>query len=282
MASFRKAIMVYPPATQELFLKKMISFFTEKKESGVLAVELQKLAPPKEVVKKFAEEFGVSPPVNSLKSTLFFLLSLFLVLSTLSIIAGVGFYHLVLKPEIDNNHNFSFHFKLDEEDFFWGKLNSFEDSILVENVNTLVYSATKGEHKFTTVESGSLEYHCQYYGEDFQPEINKLQNNLVVNLDVDGFDKFKCSIKVPKKLQLSADIQHGSVVVQHPKNHININIANGRFLLYPAMDTSYNYNVSVLNGNIQDLPQGTDAVGAIKVNVKVQNGSIQFVEAEGE
>ena len=144
--------------------------------------------------------------------------------------------------------------------------------ILDEKSNEVVsLEFTNGKFIFTTAPNNQLKWSCKTKN---QPDHSflKEQENAVL-FDFTHAASANCRLEIPKNTQVNIKGPNGNFTILKPEFPVSAEITNGNVSIVPGKDVKYRFDLSVVNGVIDDFESSPDK-DSIAVKIALVNGKI--------
>lgn len=130
---------------------------------------------------------------------------------------------------------------------------------------------SNGKFEIQTSDNGLLKWDCRTRNQKDDSFFVESDRNIL--FDFEQAASVKCEIDVPSGLKLEVSGPNGKVKLVKPEFETLVKVTNGNVSIEPAAGKKYRYDLSVVNGVIEDFKSSPDP-DAIPIKISLVNGKI--------
>lgn len=157
--------------------------------------------------------------------------------------------------------------------------NRFEGKKELKNPEEFTIQVPFSNGKFDLVNSLGTDFSwsCKTAG---SPKDLFKENKKNLTLDLSGVIGSKCTLSIPKGINISLKGANAKISIEKPRYHLDVSAVNGKVSLLPDPNLSYLFDTKVANGK-SDSFDSKHGAHPYKVAIKLSNGIIES-ETESE
>jgi len=154
---------------------------------------------------------------------------------------------------------------------FNGNLDTVASGITHIKVQT-----TSGSHDFAMSNQPSLSWDCRGRGDVVSEDVTLDSSQVVISFK--EFAEVDCSWLIPSELELEIKHDHGLVVLREPTLNVDLSMSDGKVMIKPASDSSYDFDLQISNGMVDPKFRSRDGRADYLIKVRVINGMISSLD----
>jgi hypothetical protein len=240
------------------------------------------LGAPESVASKYLLERGrapVKPPISPVVKWL--VIGLLGTFGFVLILLGALFWKFSPLIHVDGKHD---HVKIlgglidvdGELGDFGGASYSFSGRMDVDQAHRKInISFSNGKLSLRSDDRPAMTWDCRTEDREARPK--PMADKDSIGFDMAVVRGVRCELTLPKGAQVSLDGKNGKVMVDQPLFNLDLRLMNGKLTLNPVEGEAYRYDLSVINGKIDDFSSSEDPK-ALSIKARLTNGKISREE----
>lgn len=147
-----------------------------------------------------------------------------------------------------------------------------EEDFSEQDIEEVKVAFSNGKFSVQNTNENKFIFECEVDEDITQVKPQKEAKSLTFNLsEIADSD---CDLELPSKIKLVMDGKNGKIRMKKLKNHISINMMNGRIGFSQDPNSLYSYQNSVMNGKMDTFPS-SNSKDAYQIKLSLMNGKIR-------
>ena len=146
-----------------------------------------------------------------------------------------------------------------------------EEDFSISEIEDVNLNFSNGKFSVKNNSDNKFRYSCKTFGSASNDIITTTNKTLMV--DFTSLGGCKCDLELPVGVKFVLDGSNGKVKLDKLKNHISVNILNGKIDLSPDPSSQYKYQTSVVNGKVANF-SNSSSENAYEIKLSLTNGKI--------
>lgn len=245
---------------------------------------LASIGEPETVANRYLLEKGLKPGKSPKSPIVKWLVIGFLGTVALSILsAGVVIYKFF--PLVDYDRDRSLvrilggmisvkgNVNYDDDNDTDGSQRDFVEAIDVNRIKTISVMALNSRLVVKPSQDAQLHLNCKGRPDaDANLKQTRVEGDTFYLSLAESFES-RCTLHVPASVAIAIQVTNGRLVLEAPRNHISVKMANGMIRIHPDPARHYQYHLETINGAVDHFESSSEP-GALEINISLANGRI--------
>ncbi|PCI27026.1 hypothetical protein COB52_05520 [Candidatus Kaiserbacteria bacterium] len=144
-------------------------------------------------------------------------------------------------------------------------------SIDLKEFDSIRFDFTNGKFELENSEGATLSWDCESQNLGSQSFMRESGHEII--FDFGSAAASKCDVKIPKGMKVHLQGPNGRLKLKRPNFSVSASITNGSVSIRPSKNVKYRYDLSVVNGIIDEFNSSADK-DAISIKIALVNGKI--------
>ena len=146
-----------------------------------------------------------------------------------------------------------------------------EEDISLSHIKEIKVIFSNGKFTIKNKNEDKFRFNCKT--KDLKSKIKPMRDDNTLLFDLKDANISYCDLKLPANIKFTMNGNNGKVHLKKLKNHISINMVNGKINFSPDPNSEYKYQISITNGKVDNF-LSSDSKAAFQVELFMVNGKI--------